>query len=165
MEESWNVATRSNTRRGRIAETLVQLGLHLSQCVKALVSYGSDVEAFLRKCVLGHGEKGKSNHERRKYESKSSDNHGKLRQFITQPRTGRLGYLLFLFAVVGMLAFISQNTSLSQHVDKELERATQANEQRYSLHQMIQFPVKLGAALVVSLDASFLGSISFQMFT
>jgi hypothetical protein len=124
MEEGWKAKPVANNTRPALV-------LYIRQWVKALVSYARDAEAFLRKSVLtGHVEKGFSDHERRKYK------HSKLKHIISPLRPGRMGYVLILFSVIGMLAFVSHDTSL-QLVEEDFERviATQANIERYGKAQ------------------------------
>ena len=136
MEEGWIEKPKASSTGARIANTML---LHIWRMVAALVSYGTDFEAFLRKAVLDLGERGLSDHERRKHESsKSSDKHRK--QVLMPFRSGRVGYTLLLFVAIGMVAFLSQNSSLHD-LDIEFERAilsTQANRERYPLYPVIQ---------------------------
>ena len=124
-----------NMEEGRKAKPVANnsrpaLVLYIRQWVKALVSYARDAEALLRKSVSFQPEKGFSDHERRKYK------HSKLKHIISPLRPGRMGYVLLLFSVIGMLAFVSQDTSL-QLVEEDFERviATQANIERYGKAQ------------------------------
>ena len=139
--EGWKEKPRANNTRARIADALFQysnkFAQFISQWVRVLAYMRTDAEAYLRKVVLNQGEKGLSDHERRKHK------HSKLKQIITPLRTGRVGFVFLLLAVIGMLAYISQDTSV-HHVERDSVRGTlasQANNARYSVHPVIQLSI------------------------
>ncbi|KAG0579921.1 hypothetical protein KC19_4G134800 [Ceratodon purpureus] len=123
--EGWKEKPRANNTRARIADALFQysnkFAQFISQWVRVLAYMRTDAEAYLRKVVLNQGEKGLSDHERRKHK------HSKLKQIITPLRTGRVGFVFLLLAVIGMLAYISQDTSV-HHVERDSVRGTLASQ-------------------------------------